>query len=512
MQENLMDDPFQEEETHLSEYFMVLLKRKTLIILVFILVVTATMFHSYTADPIYQSSARLIIDREKTSSPITGEKFDFESYYSQSMDFNTSIKMISSAPVVLQVIKALKLDAENTDQDLEISFVKQLISQFKENLKLLLKMNEKHEQLFEPPVSPEELENQKKQALIGMVKSKIIVEQVRDTRLLNLSVKDKDPVLAAKMVNMLARKYMEFNLGNKMESSRQTLEWLNNELYDLRKKLEDDERKFFEYKQQSKVFSITGKQKLAENKIQEFNNNYLDTRNRRLELDAKINELNKNIKGIKGVGNVRSLINNQRIEKIYFKIVDFERKLTRLSKVYKAKHPKIIQAVTELEKSQNQLAQEIRKEKTNLKSERKVLHAREKILEKNITQFEKDALDASSKELKYTILQRNVNTSQNLYDLMVSRVKESNILQTGSTSDIRMVEKAQRPTSPISPDKKRNFLLSMVFGLFGGAGLAFFFEYLDRTIRTEEDIQKHFKLPVLSIIPKADRSATYGGS
>ncbi len=502
MQEPIMDEMFQEKEIHLSEYLMVLRKRKTLIILFLIFTVSAAMFFSFSTDPIYESSAKLIIDREKSSSPITGERTDFESYHSQSMTFNTSIKMIKSTPVIKQVIAVLNLDAEK--EDLEVNFVNQLVSQLKDNIKLLLKKDEQQELSFE------ESENRKMQGLIAVVKAKIEVEQVRDTRLLNISVKDKNPELSADIVNMLAVKYMEFNLGNKMQSSRQTLEWLNNELYELRKKLEDDEKKFFDYKQRNKVFSITGKQKLAEHKIQEFNNKYLETRNKRLELDAKINELSKNINGIKGVANVRSLINNPMIENIYSKIVDLEIKMTRLLKTYKARHPKIVQIKGELEKSKKRLALEITKEYKNLKSERKVLYAREKILEKNITQFERDALDASAKELKYTILQRNVNTSQNLYDLMVSRVKESNILQTSNTSNIRLVEKAQVPVSPVSPNKKRNLLLSIVLGLFGGAGLAFFFEYLDQTVRTDEDIQNHFNLPVLSVIPKADKSVSYG--
>jgi len=280
----------------------------------------------------------------------------------------------------------------------------------------------------------------------------------------------------------------------------------------LRKKLEIDERNFFEYKQQNKVFSIEGKQKLAERKIQEFNNRYLETRNKRLELDAKINELSKNIKGIKGVANVRSLINNPMIENIYAKMVDLEIEMTRLSKIFKSKHPKIVQAKSELDKTEKRLALEIQKERKNLKSQRKVLSAREATLEKTISEFESDALDTSGKELKFTILQRNMTTSQNLYDLMVSRVKESNILQTSSSSNIRMVETAQKPSSPVSPNKKRNLLLGIVLGLFAGIGLAFFFEYLDQTIRTEEDIQNHLNLPVFSVIPKADKSVSYGAN
>jgi uncharacterized protein involved in exopolysaccharide biosynthesis len=503
MQDTPSESFFQEKEIHLSEYLMVLMKRRTLIILVFILTVLATAFYSFSVAPVYESSARLILDKESSSSPITGERTDYESYHSQTMTFNTSIKMIKSTPVIKAVIEALNLDAE--DKDLEVSFIRQWLSGLKTNIKLLIRRDDN-----QIPLSPEERQNRKMQELIAKVQEKITVEQIRDTRLLNISVKDKDPELAAAMANTLAAKFMEFNLANKMDASKQTLAWLNEELYDLRKKLEDDEQKFFDYKQENMVFSIEGKQKLAEQKIQEFNNKYLETRNKRLELDAKINELDKNLGTLKGVANVRSLINNPIIESIYAKVVDLEIELSRLAKIYKGKHPKIVQAQTELEKTRNSLSQEIAKEKENLKSERKVLFAREKTLESTLAEFEKEALDTSSKELKYTILQRNVDTSRNLYDLMVSRIKESNILQTANTSNIRLVETAQTPIGPVSPNKKRNLLLAMVLGVFFGCGLAFFFEYMDQTIRTEEDIQQHFDLPVLSVIPKADKSVSYG--
>jgi len=499
-----MEDLFEEKETHLSEYLIMLLKRKRLIFLVFICIVSLSMFYTFASDPIYQSSANLLLDKESSSSPITGERMDFEDYNSQTITFNTSIKMITSTPVLKELITALALDTEKSDQDLEVSFIRGLLTQLKANIKLLLKMDKKQE------LSLEELQNLKIQGLIATVKEKISVEQVRDTRLLNLTVKDKNPRLAADMVNMLAEKYMEFDLQNKMNSSKQTLEWLNNELYELKKKLEDDEKKFFEYKQENQVFSLTGKQKLAEQKIQEFNSRYLETRNQRLELDARINELSKNIQGARDVANVRSLINNPMIEEIYSKIVNLEIQLSKLSKTFKSKHPKIIQVKSEIEKSEKRLALEIQKERDNLTSKRKVFFANETTLQKTIAEFETDALDSSGKELKYTILQRNVNTSQNLYDLMVSRMKESNILKNNNNSNIRMVEPAEVPTSPVSPDKKKNLLLGIVLGLMGGAGLAFFLEYLDQTIRTEEDIQTHLNIPVLSVIPEADRSESNG--
>ncbi len=175
------------------------------------------------------------------------------------------------------------------------------------------------------------------------------------------------------------------------------------------------------------------------------------------------------------------------------------------------KHPGTVRGLTELEnqKQPGPARSMLAKRKISNPSAKCCLPGK-KTLESTLAEFEKEALDTSSKELKYTILQRNVDTSRNLYDLMVSRIKESNILQTANTSNIRRVEAALVPIGPVSPNKKRNLLLSVVLGLFFGCGLAFFFEYMDQTVRTEEDISQHFNLPVLSVIPKADKSVSYG--
>jgi len=96
-----------------------------------------------------------------------------------------------------------------------------------------------------------------------------------------------------------------------------------------------------------------------------------------------------------------------------------------------------------------------------------------------------------------------VNTSQQLYDILLTQVKESNILQSSDASNLTIVEVADIPERPVKPNKKRNFLLSIILGLFGGIGLTFFLEYLDQTIRNEEDAENAIGYPVLAIVPDA---------
>ncbi|MCP4024350.1 MAG: aldo/keto reductase, partial [Desulfobacteraceae bacterium] len=204
-----------EKEIHISEYLRTIFKHKIQFIAFFIMTISITMLFSFLAEPVYQSTAKLIIDNEKSSSPITGERIDYQSYVSQSMTFNTHFKLIKSIPVINKLIDALNIQ----DEALEINPLKKIIQQFNANLKLIFKIN-----------SPPPSENEKHSGLINTIQKKIGITQIQDTRLLKIEVKDKNPVLAAKMANTLANKYIEYNLANKMESSKKILEWLNNEL------------------------------------------------------------------------------------------------------------------------------------------------------------------------------------------------------------------------------------------------------------------------------------------
>lgn len=490
-----------DESIQLTEYVHILQKRKIVFLSIFLLILAATVFFTYTTVPIYQSAATIIIDKEQSSSPLTGQRMEYESFYSQELTFKTHFKLILSKAVIQRVIKKLKLD-EETEDDLEISPLKKIIKTYKNNIKSLLGIGDKA-----PPTEDEKLNS-----MINNVKAKVSVEAIEETRLLKIAVKDIAPDQATLIANTLAKQYIEFNISNRMDSSKDTLEWMNNELYGLKKKLEDDERAFFDFKQKHKVFSLSSKQKMVDQKLSEFNSNYLSTRNKRLDLDTKISEIEKNFGKSKDLSSIRFLINNKVIEDVYVQVKNLEIEYANLSKVYKSRHPKIVKTKGELLKNRTRLKDELQKELASLKSERDVYYSREQVLKDTMKEFEQDALNTSGNELEYSILQRNLGTSKHLYDTLLSKMKESDLLKTSASSNIRLVEEAIPPIRPVIPNKKRNIMLGIILGLAGSVMLAFFLEYLDQTIRTEEDIKKYLDVPVLSIIPKADNSVDYGST
>jgi capsular polysaccharide biosynthesis protein len=76
-----------------------------------------------------------------------------------------------------------------------------------------------------------------------------------------------------------------------------------------------------------------------------------------------------------------------------------------------------------------------------------------------------------------------------------------NIMNVDNVKVLSWAEFKENP-SPIKPKPLLNIAIALVVGLMAGVGIAFLLEYLDNTIKTEEDIQNVLQLPVLGVIPK----------
>jgi len=90
---------------------------------------------------------------------------------------------------------------------------------------------------------------------------------------------------------------------------------------------------------------------------------------------------------------------------------------------------------------------------------------------------------------------------RHMYEMLFNRFKEAALTEDMKTGNIRVVDRAEVPGSPVKPNKKRNILLAIIIGLAMGTGLSFFLEYLDNTIKHAEDIEQYLNIPCLGSIP-----------
>jgi len=500
--------PDEDAGLDVQEYFRVIRKHRNIVLVSLVLCVVLVTAWTYTTTPIYRAKSLIVIDSQSSKSPLTGERMNYESYFTETSRFKTHAKLLTSRAVLEQVAVNLAMNEQKTAPQKNESAVRGFLREVKASIRLKENID---------TLSGKDKENTKPGSKLNKVaaslKSKIKVNEVRDTMLYEISVEDPDPVFARDAANTLAQTYIEFDIANRVKYSQNSFQWMSDQFYGVKKKLEDTERDFLKYKEDEKLFSVEGRQDEILYKKREANNSYLEARNKRLEMESKLKELN--LLSTENKDDIRpaiSLLNSTLVNSLYNQLIEAEMEKTRLSKVFKEKHPKMIQVNSRIDDIKETIGEEINKEKSNLVANLTALKSREKVYQNNAEDYEGEALAINRKQLQYTILERNVETNQRLHDTLLGKLKEADITDTMVVSNIRIVEEATRPRSPFKPNKQRNFLLSVIVGLMIGIGLAFLRENIDRTIRTEEDVQRVLGLTVLSVIPKAEKATgdSYG--
>lgn len=75
------------------------------------------------------------------------------------------------------------------------------------------------------------------------------------------------------------------------------------------------------------------------------------------------------------------------------------------------------------------------------------------------------------------------------------------IMNVDNVSVLAKAEIKENPT-PVKPNPLLNIAIAIVVGLMAGIGLAFLLEYMDNTIKDEDDIERLLELPILGSIQK----------
>ena len=184
----------------------------------------------------------------------------------------------------------------------------------------------------------------------------------------------------------------------------------------------------------------------------------------------------------------------------------------KLSETYKPEYPEMVQLKSQMQTIQKRIDAEIDKIITGIKNDYESSLRKESLLRQAFEQQKAKVMEMQEKAIQYNILKREADTNKELYKGLLQRMKEAGVSAGIMASNIQVVDQAELPTRPYKPNKRLNLLLAAVVGLFLGVGLAFFFEYLDNTVKTPEDVEQLIRLPSFGMVPEIsyERRRTIG--
>ena len=450
------------DSAHLREYVRVVRKRMWLILACLTLVVMATAVATFLQRPLYRATTKALIEREAPRVVTNIQDVSPTDAYSDD-SFQTQIQIIRSRPVAQRVITSLGLLTKKP----ELARSSDPVATFLNDVR---------------------------------------AEPIRNTRLVQIQVDDYDPQLAAEMANAVASTYVRQNLELKLNAARDALGWLTSQVGDLKTQVNDSELALQRYREQAGLVASEDKQSLAAKKLAEFNAAYIDAKAKRLEMEARLTELRK-------AGNQREameasavVINNPLIQRLKGQLVELEVQRSKLLKTYREKHPEVVKIQSQVDEITQKITEEINRLTQSMDSEYKALKAREDAMLQAVNQYRDEAQSVSKKEIQYGILRRDVESNQQLYDVLLKRLKETGLSQGLDTNNVRIVEPAEVPVSSVRPRPILNMGLAVVGGLILSLSIAFFAEYMDDTIRTPDQVEQALGVPVFALVPAAART------
>jgi polysaccharide biosynthesis transport protein len=328
----------------------------------------------------------------------------------------------------------------------------------------------------------------------------------RNTRLIDVSVRDTDPRLAAKLANSLLHDYLEQEALMRETANEGDSAILRQEADRFKQKLEASDQALQDYRKQIGSVSLDQSQNIITPQLQEISTRLTQSKADLILAKGAYQDSLKMPTNVDDLMAYPQIITNTDVAQISADVERLNSDFAIVRQRYREKHPKYILAESSLNAIKNQLAITAIKVRSRIQETMRITYENaltaEQGLEMQLHDTENKALQLSDYSVHFDVLAREVQSDKALYDAVIMRLGET-VGSTQITSEsIRIVQPPTVPHKPISPKVRVVLMMAILGGLGLGAGLIFLFKAGDTSFHGADEVEQTLGLPVLGLVPK----------
>ena len=478
-----------------------LYRYRRIAIAVFVLTSAAMMIQGYSTVQYYRAQGQLLIENERTTAVpgLAGQNADF--YEDPEPYFQTQYKILRGRDLTRRVVARIKLNQvpefNGTAKPPSTPFT--LLTDLRTRLVSLVSGK------AQTPEAPRVEQTPDESALVGAFISRVNVDPVRGSRLVLVSFDAIDPTVATTATNGLMDEYVDQNLDVKLQSSQNMLDWLDKELANQQKKVEESERALAEYRDKQNALSLDDKQNIVLSRLNTLNDAVTKARMDRVQKETQYVLIKPLLRG--GVAVPVSpdvlpiVVQTGQMQHLKTRLAELQQQKVQLSARYGEKHPAMINVNAQMADNQRQLDLETSKALWSIKNDYDTAVLNERTLAQNLEAAKSDAQDLSRKSVGYNVMEREAKSNRQVYESLLQREKELRVSNNSRANNVRIVDRAEVPKSPLAPTGRRTWFTSLAIGLVVAIAVAFGLDYMNDTIKTPEDVARRLKLPFLGLVP-----------
>ncbi len=452
-QEPLSPAAVRPAEVHVLDRAQAIYRYRYVAAAAFVLVLAASTLYAYWQTPLYRASVRLLIELEDERSLAVegvGPSRALEYYQDPEPYFQTQYRILTGRDLAQRVATRLATNRPGITAD--------------------------------------------------GVMARVSVEPVRASHLVDVSFVSAAPDAAADTVNTLAEEYVAQNLDLRRQNMAHSLAWLSEELARQKRLVESSERAMAQYREDQDALSLEDRQNIVIARLNQLNEAATRARTNRAQKESLYRRLDS-LGPSASPDTIPGILQNSYIQTLKAQVAELERRRALLSERYGEKHPEILTIKASIEDANRQLRLELAKAVDAIRHDYESAMLEERTLASALDEQKALATDLDRKSVAYTVLQREAESNRELYQTLLRREKELQVLANSRGNNVRLVERAAIPGAPFSPNLRRAAMLGGMVGLVLSLGLAFGLDHINDTIRTPDDVTRRLGLPFLGLIP-----------
>jgi capsular exopolysaccharide synthesis family protein len=507
------EDQGDKDELDLLAYWRVLVKRRWLILGVIAAVLALAMIKTLMTPPTYRATATLEIKNQgievmqvQGMSPVNPWDPDFA---------QTQIQLLQSRSLAQRVAEDLHLPGSNIFKQLQPP-------SWTERLRSLVAPSHKATATLAGSSGPAPSQSMAAaasagattsaatkgpslQSVTGLIAGGLSVEPIRNTHLVKIEYTSTSPEFSAEAANAVASGFIAASMDRQVGASSYASKYLQNQLEQLRSRLEESEAKLVKYAQQADLVPGSSGISLVSQNLTDLNTQLATAQAQRIAAEAKWNT----VKDTRGTALPADMISGSILPTLQTQLATLQSDYQQKLKTFKPGFPSMLALQNQIDAVQKQIHAETANIRASVKAQYDAAAAQETMLEQKLSDLRASALDVDSRSIRYNLLNRDVDTNRQLYDALMQRYKQVGMAGNLRPSNISIIDHAQVPGGRYAPSLTHNLSLGLLLGAFLGIGSALFLEYLDDTLKTPEDIETQLGIGVLGIIPKLHKQSPH---
>ena len=490
----LRDFSVVEDQVHpLRDYWLIVKRHRWLIVSCALVVFIGAALYTFTRTPLYTSEATLLIERKAPQflklQDARGDADDYNQEF-----YKTQYEILKSRALAERVVRDEALEEHpffgggKTTQESKEGLVSGLWQQLKATAVNLLPAK---------PVAPDTQEPipLSTQLAVGY-QSMLEVRPIAGTSLVVIKITTPDAALSARLANAHASSYVRYGNDLRSQTNSDAGEFLQQKLTELKERVEQSEAALNSYRKEKGIISVDDKSNVIIERLLDLNKGLTAAEGERIAWEAQV----RAARG-RNPEEVPSVRNSSAITSLKAELAKLEGEHASLAKEFKPGYPPLDAVKLRLDENRRRLSGEIDREIKSIEAGYAAASNKETNMRAAMDEQKRATLSLKDSAVQYAILAREVDTNKQLYDGVLSRLKEIGVAAEVRSTNIHVMGKALPPGFPSYPDKRRTMMLGLLLGLAGGMGLAFLREQLDNTLKTPEEAERYLHLPNLGMVP-----------